>query len=206
MFNERNNVEVRDKIISTARELFMKNGYNGTSVRDIATVSGTNVAMVNYYFGSKYNLFGQVFEEIFNFLAHKICATLTSDLPFFEMIEFWLNSYYEVLSKYPQMPNFILNEINLNPERIAKMVKEKNPADIYTTIKNKIKNEMREGNIREISVDNLLLSILSLGVFPFVFNNMAIAVLNISLEKYIEMLQNHKEFVIEFLKNALKPC
>ncbi len=199
------NVEVRDKILLTSRKLFMQNGYNGTSVRDIATASGTNVAMVNYYFGSKYNLFGQVFEEVFDFLVGKVFYTLTSDLPFFEMLEAWLDSYYDILSEYPQMPNFILNEANINPERMVKIGKDKNPLEVYDVIKKKIEDEIAKGTIRETSPENLLLSILSLGIFPFVFDNIATAVLNISLENYIDMLRKHKKFVVEFLKSALKP-
>ncbi|MDL2262436.1 TetR/AcrR family transcriptional regulator [Bacteroidales bacterium OttesenSCG-928-I21] len=199
-----NNIEVRDKILTASKELFMKNGYNGTSVRDIATASGTNVAMVNYYFGSKEKLFGEVFEDIFNFLAGKIISTLISDLPFFEMIELWLDTYYEVLSKYPQMPNFLLNEVNMNPEQIIKLVNEKNPNEVYESITKRIENEIEKGTIKKMSPDHLLLSILSLGVFPFVFDNMATAVLDISLDNYIDMMQKHKKFVLEFIKNALK--
>jgi AcrR family transcriptional regulator len=183
----------------------MQNGYNGTSVRDIATASGTNVAMVNYYFGSKYNLFGQVFEEVFDFLVGKVFYTLTSDLPFFEMLEAWLDSYYDILSEYPQMPNFILNEANINPERMVKIGKDKKPLEVYDVIKKKIEDEIAKGTIRETSPESLLLSILSLGIFPFVFDNIVTVVLNISLENYIDMLRKHKKFVVEFLKSALKP-
>lgn len=204
MQSQTNTQEVRNKILAISKELFMRNGYNGTSVRDIATASGTNVAMVNYYFGSKYNLFGEVFEEIFNFLAGKIFSSLTSDLPFFEMIELWLDTYYEALSKYPQMPNFLLNEVNMNPERIVKLVSEKNPNKIYDIITKRIENEIEKGTIKEMPPDHLLLSILSLGVFPFVFDNMATAVLNISLDRYIEMMQKHKKFVMNFIREALE--
>ncbi|MDR2009684.1 MAG: TetR/AcrR family transcriptional regulator [Bacteroidales bacterium] len=205
MFNEQNTIEVRDRILSNARELFVKNGYNGTSIRDIATASDTNVAMINYYFGSKYNLFGQIFEEAFNFLAEKIFLTLTSDRPFFELMDIWIESYYEILSEYPQIPNFLLNEVNMNPERLVQMLKEKDPYRIYTTIKKRIRNEVENGVIKETSPDYFLLSVLSLGVFPFIFTNIATAILDISQEEYINMLQEHKKYISEFIKNALKP-
>lgn len=205
MFNEHNSIEVRDRIVETARELFVKNGYNGTSVRDIANASDTNVAMVNYYFGSKYNLFGQIFEESFNFLAKKVFSTLTSDLPFFELVEVWINSYYEVLSECPQIPNFLLNEVSVNPEHFVKIIREKNPLRIYSIIRKRIKDEAEKGTIKETSPDDFLLSVLSLGIFPFIFANMASIVFNMDKDEYIKMLDQHKTYVVKFVIDALKP-
>ncbi len=48
--------DVSDRILNAATELFITNGYAGTSVRDIAAASRANVAHVKYYFGSKANL------------------------------------------------------------------------------------------------------------------------------------------------------
>lgn len=47
-------------IIRAAEELFAKNGFDGTSVRDIAHHANVNVAMISYYFGSKEALFESI--------------------------------------------------------------------------------------------------------------------------------------------------
>lgn len=52
----------REHIVITAFHLFAEKGYEGTSVRDIAEKASVNVAMVNYYFGSKEKLFEKVLE------------------------------------------------------------------------------------------------------------------------------------------------
>ncbi|RZJ31789.1 MAG: TetR/AcrR family transcriptional regulator [Flavobacterium sp.] len=41
------------KILSAAEILFAENGFDGTSIRDIAKEAGVNIAMISYYFGSK---------------------------------------------------------------------------------------------------------------------------------------------------------
>lgn len=51
--------KLREKILSTAREQFLQQGYAHTSVREIARVVGCDHAMVNYYFGSKQKLFAE---------------------------------------------------------------------------------------------------------------------------------------------------
>lgn len=59
-------MEYKDKqiqIIDTAERLFAQNGFNGTSVRDIAEEAGVNLAMISYYFGSKEKLMQALFEH-----------------------------------------------------------------------------------------------------------------------------------------------
>ena len=60
-----------EHIMMVAEKLFAANGYNGTSVRDIAAKAKVNVSMISYYFGSKENLMEELFkwrmEEGLNF-------------------------------------------------------------------------------------------------------------------------------------------
>ena len=49
-------------IIDVAIELFSKNGFEGTSMRDLASAAEVNIAMINYYFGSKEKLFEAIVE------------------------------------------------------------------------------------------------------------------------------------------------
>jgi len=50
-------MDKKTHIIETAIELFAEKGFEGTSIRDLATKADVNVAMINYYFGSKEKLF-----------------------------------------------------------------------------------------------------------------------------------------------------
>ncbi|GAA0883806.1 TetR family transcriptional regulator [Sphingobacterium siyangense subsp. cladoniae] len=49
-------------ILLAAERLFAIKGFDGTSVRDIANEANVNVAMINYYFGSKDKLLDTFFE------------------------------------------------------------------------------------------------------------------------------------------------
>src|SRR5215467_6712248 len=55
--------EKKDHIIDTAIELFATKGFEGTSIRDIAAAADVNLAMINYYFGSKEKLFEALVEK-----------------------------------------------------------------------------------------------------------------------------------------------
>jgi AcrR family transcriptional regulator len=52
----------REHILTVAEELFGNNGFDGTSVRDIANSAGVNLAMISYYFGSKEKLLESLVE------------------------------------------------------------------------------------------------------------------------------------------------
>src|SRR5581483_11929547 len=45
--------DARARLIDAAIALFADKGYEGTSVRDLASAAGVNVAAVSYHFGSK---------------------------------------------------------------------------------------------------------------------------------------------------------
>ena len=51
--------DTRTALIEAARAVFGENGYDGATVRAIATRAGVDAAMVNHWFGSKEGLFAQ---------------------------------------------------------------------------------------------------------------------------------------------------
>lgn len=55
--------ETRQKILDTAEALFSVQGYHAISLRDIATEAGVQVALTNYHFGSKEDLFAAIIER-----------------------------------------------------------------------------------------------------------------------------------------------
>lgn len=63
-------------ILSAAEELFAEKGFAETSLRNITSLAGVNLAAVNYHFGSKKELIQAVFAR---FLT-PFCAELESEL------------------------------------------------------------------------------------------------------------------------------
>lgn len=52
--------DTKTKILRTAAELFAKKGFEGTSVRDIASAADVNISAINYHFKSKDSLYWAV--------------------------------------------------------------------------------------------------------------------------------------------------
>lgn len=53
-------VSTKDKILDAAEELFAERGYYGVSIRDITKHAGVELALANYHFGPKEELFRHV--------------------------------------------------------------------------------------------------------------------------------------------------
>ena len=53
----------RDRILDAAEALFAERGYDGVTLRQIASEAGVDVALASYHFGKKLDLFNAVFER-----------------------------------------------------------------------------------------------------------------------------------------------
>ncbi|WP_199611514.1 TetR/AcrR family transcriptional regulator [Flocculibacter collagenilyticus] len=56
-------MSTKEKILDAAETLFSENGFSDTSLRQITSEAGVNLASVNYHFGSKKELIQQVLER-----------------------------------------------------------------------------------------------------------------------------------------------
>jgi len=62
---EKSTQATKEKVLIVARDLFAHKGYEGVSIRDIASLASVNVAAINYHFKSKENLFRQIMHLVF---------------------------------------------------------------------------------------------------------------------------------------------
>lgn len=60
---EKEKTDKKDHILDIAEKIFSELGYDGASTRMISGEAGVNMAMLNYYFGSKEGLYLAVFER-----------------------------------------------------------------------------------------------------------------------------------------------
>jgi AcrR family transcriptional regulator len=60
---EKEKVDKKDHILDVAERVFAEQGYDGASTRMISGEAGVNMAMLNYYFGSKEGVFLAIFER-----------------------------------------------------------------------------------------------------------------------------------------------
>ncbi len=58
-------IETRERLLTHARDVFVRYGYQKTTVVQISKVAQTNVASIHYHFGSKEALYAAVWKQAF---------------------------------------------------------------------------------------------------------------------------------------------
>lgn len=72
--NQSAGADTKRRIIESALELFGRFGFDGTSIRQIATAAGTNVASINYHFKNKDSLYWEIMMHTFKELDEHIAS------------------------------------------------------------------------------------------------------------------------------------
>jgi len=191
-------------ILQTARRIFIQKGLAGARMQDIADQAGFNKALVHYYFTSKDKLFDLVFEEEFGNFFSNLAGIVSSDLPLFEKIENIVSLDIERMTRFPGLPNFVLNEMSRNPEVILKRLKKIPVEKVLDGFQKQINSEVKKGNIKKISAEQLFINIQSLCIFPFIARPMIRGLMKMDEKNYLAMIQKRKTEVAQFIINAIK--
>ena len=77
------NPNTRQRLLESACDLFAEKGFAKTSNKDICDRAGANIAAVNYYFGSKQNLYAEAWRKAFQdtLKAHPPDGGVPEDAP-----------------------------------------------------------------------------------------------------------------------------
>ena len=102
----------KEHIMNVAIELFAEKGFDGSSIRDLAAKAEVNVAMVNYYFGSKDKLFEALVENKARFMRGKLDEIENNTkLSEIEKIDQIIESYVERLLSQPLFHRILYQEL-----------------------------------------------------------------------------------------------
>lgn len=194
-----------EKIKAAAKEVFLAKGFAGCSSREIAKAAGENVALVNYYFRSKGHLFEMIFKSAMEEFLLSMLYVFSSDQSLEEKMRIFIEKEYEFLAKHPELPSFIINEMN-REEGCSSMAHNVHFEKIAETgIFNECKQAQEEGRMRDINLLSITLLVMSNCQYPVMAQNLMQTIHNLSEQEYNDQLSKHKEYVIEMLVNFLFP-
>ena len=115
--------KTEEQILEAAQKIFQAKGMDGARMQEIADKASINKAMLHYYYRSKQLLFEAVFKKSFALLAPQLNAILNDDSSLEDKIKNFTHNYISFIIKHPYLPNFIIQELNRNPEFIKKIKK-----------------------------------------------------------------------------------
>lgn len=152
-----------EKILLSASKVFTEKGFAGTRTRDIAEEAGINLALLNYYFRSKEKLFEQVMKVKMVLLFGQIVPILTNEKTNLEeKIDLVINKYFEILSKNPNLPLFVLSEMQKKNSEVKSII------PVNKIFKNSVILKQIKERKPELNPSHFLINFLSMTIFPFI--------------------------------------
>lgn len=204
MKNEEKNTE--QAILKAAEELFLEQGFEQTTTKQIAQRAGCNQALLHYYYRTKDNLFVQIFEEKVKFIAtHFLDLNLTAQT-LEERISQMVELHFELFRKNPRLVPFLLKEVLSDPVRVAPILDKikQYMVKIFGKIDEALHEEIEKGAARPVSTLNVILTLVSLDMAPFIIAPVLQRVLDLTDEQLDEQLDKRKPEVVEILLRQIR--
>jgi len=201
--NKTKNRSTEIGILNAAKRIFERKGMEGARMQEIADEAGINKALLHYYFRSKQLLFEAVFKNAFLLLAPTLNKVLNNNSSLFEKIRGFSNNYISFIIKHPYLPNFIIQELNRNPNFLVEII----PKEDFPSIekfKNQVTESIEKGIIKPIDSSQLFINLVSLNILPFLAAPLLKSFLTINNTEYQQLLENRKTEVADFIINSIK--
>jgi len=158
--------DVRDKLLTAARDLFLRYGYRAVSSRQIATAAGANVAMIRYYFGGKPGLYKEVCTGILQPVRQRIDAMSEGSMRV--EITGLTAAAMRMWASNSWLPGLIVREVLMPDGPLRTMFVKEFPERLVPLVEKLVKQEIAQGSLRaDLDPKLTVLSMISLGLFPF---------------------------------------
>lgn len=197
------NKNTEQTILNAARDVFLSKGFDGTRMQEIADEAGINKALLHYYFRNKDKLFGAVLNSIMQQIGPVMFEFVKADIPLEIKITKFVEGYIEMIKKIPKLPLFILNEINVNPERILKHLNFRKFIDIKS-FSEQIKKETDTDTIIDIDSRQLIVSILGMVIFPFAGKPIFQKNLKINDKEWELFIEERKDILPKIIMDGIR--
>lgn len=190
--------DAEQRIIEAARKVFIKKGFDGARMQEIADEADINKALLHYYFRSKEKLFDHIFKEAFKHFWPSIEDIMQKkDATVKDLIKAAVDGYMDILERMPFLPVFIIGEINRSPERMEELMLSAGiRPDVVVKI---IRNAINNGEMIDMDPRELVVNIVGLSIFPYLSRPLLSRMFWNSAEEYEQFLENRRTTVFDFI-------
>ncbi|MCF6776951.1 TetR family transcriptional regulator [Thiotrichales bacterium 19X7-9] len=162
-----NENQTQTKIITSAKKLFVKNGFNGTSIRDIAKDAKVQVSLIYHYYENKTALWKAVKEALFTQELVQSLTECTEVDHFKDYLDRFIRLRFEVYFNNPEILRLIdWQRLEDNDELIG--IRSYSHNSIWQNLENIIHKFQQDGQvIKKYPPKYILLTINSAIFAPF---------------------------------------
>ena len=195
-------LDSEQRILEAAKQVFVQKGLSGTIMQDIADAAQISRTALHYYFRSKEKLFKAVLQNLLNRLLPLLEKIILEDIPFDRKLALFVERYLDLLRDNPYLPNFIMNELNKNPDWMLEHLSRYGFFSQRT--RQRFETELSQIN-PAIPAEQFVMNLVSLCFFPFIAKPLIKAFYtNGSPDAFDNFIEARKAFIIETLKKSLE--
>lgn len=145
----------REHIAQVATHLFAQQGFNTTSIRDIAEAAGVTKPVLYYYFQSKENLFVSLIHEAYDFFYQKLEMILNKPGDFWDHLREITQLYFDLGREFGDSIRLLYMAVSgprRNTPRIDFLQYEKKHFDYLGRL---FHQGMEQGFIRPMNIETI---------------------------------------------------
>ena len=194
--------EVEKQIIEAAKRVFLAKGYNETNMAMIAQEAGMARPAIYYYYRGKERIFDAVFDDIVRDFFPSIMDILMKEIPLHDRLTELVNAYVEQLKRNPQLPLFLIKELNRDPRLIIRQAFENPSFKFPEKVLEWYQSAIARGEVKDVPLFSIPFTALGLILMPFLAKP---AIESLMEGRFDETLETWKPFVVTYLETLLKP-
>ncbi|WP_298348825.1 TetR/AcrR family transcriptional regulator [Runella sp.] len=195
-------ISTEEKILKAAEEVFIRDGYDGSRMQDIADVAGINKALLHYYFRSKDKLFEKVFDAKIQGFFPQVDEVFNQDILFIDKIYFFIEGYIELLRKNPYLPLFVLNTVNSKDK--SEFIK-KLPIQLSRKVAESYQTDLKKGRVRMLNPAQFIISLMGMCIFPFLAKPILLDMFQADNVTFDALMQDRIQELKTYIKLILQP-
>ena len=155
-------IDSKSKILKAAKKLFSKNGFDGTSTREIVKDAGVNISLISYYFKSKENVLFSLFDNFIIEVA--IIDDKGNNIDIINEFSLIIIQIIKLRFEDPELVTILQQEIIMNSKRTKKFKQILLPT--WIKVKTLLSNGRKEGLFKFRNVDTALSFVMAVASFP----------------------------------------
>ncbi len=191
------NRTTESKIILAADRIFTERGYAATRMRDIATEAAVNLALINYYFKSKENLYAIIMRQ-------KVSQLFENMIPYMndrstslnQKIRLIVETLHDVISKDRNLPLFVFNELQKKDSKFSAIMPAKQMKNSYIVQQ---LAEQKPG----VKPLHYIINLLSLIFYPYVVVPMMTRTKIVPAKEINSLLKERVQLIPEWMNMTL---
>lgn len=195
------NATTEQRIKDAAKTIFTRKGLSGARMQDIADKANINKAMLHYYFRNKKQLFELIFDEKLKELFGSLKEVVLSDLPFNEKIKAFVSREIDIISNFPVLPLFVLNELWQDPSLIEDKLDPLLLREMRDQLRHDFNKEVKSGKMPNMPFEFFMTNMVSLCIYPLISKPILKYFFEQDEDTFNNMIRQRKALVSKLLLN-----